>query len=211
LVKLPGRIVVKRGACYLGKADHRNSTVAPSQFAQAFALPLPSALSLRSNSRLGFPGEPALVGATSYKLQAAPAFKSKPPHAIAKGRIEKETGQQTAPERENPSGQHAVIPADLQITGDLVSPVEGVIHGDITCRTLTVAGQPVIQGSVEAETARISGTSNGGQSPGEKGIPDESRQNGGGNLLHTQLSTTAIYADAVGAEEHQIMETKWGT
>ena len=131
-------------------------------------------------------------------------------HAASRD-IEKETGQKTAPERENPSGQHAVIPADLQITGDLVSPVEGVIHGDITCRTLTVAGQPVIQGSVEAETARISGTSNGGQSPGEKGIPDESRQNGGGNLLHTQLSTTAIYADAVGAEEHQIMETKRGT
>ena len=68
MVKLPGRIVVKRGARYLGKANQRNSTAAPSQLAQAFAFPLPSAVSLRSNSRLGFPGEPAL-----YKRRAASA------------------------------------------------------------------------------------------------------------------------------------------
>ena len=71
MVKLPGRIVAKRGARNLGMSDHRNSTAAPSRFAQALAAPLPSVLSLRSNSRLGIPGEPALVGATSYKLQAA--------------------------------------------------------------------------------------------------------------------------------------------
>ncbi len=166
MLKLPGRIFVKHGARYLGRADHKNSTAAPSQFAQALAPPLPSVLSLRSNSRLGCPGEPALVGATSYKLQAAPTFKSKkPPGATEKRRIGKETGQKTAPEREKRSGQHTIIPADLQITGDLVSPgdvhVEGVIHGDITCRTLTLTGQPVIQGSVEAETVRVSGTFNG--------------------------------------------------
>ncbi len=71
LVKLPDRIVVKRGARNLETADHRNSTAAPSQVAQALAPPLASVLSLRSNSRLGIPGEPALIGATSYKLQAA--------------------------------------------------------------------------------------------------------------------------------------------
>ncbi len=93
-------------------------------------------------------------------------FKSeKLPSATEKGRVEKETGPQTAPEREKQSGQHTIIPADLKITGDLVSPgdihVEGVIHGDITCRTLTLTGQPVVQGSVEAETVRVSGTFNG--------------------------------------------------
>ena len=30
-------------------------------------------------------------------------------------------------------------------------------------------------------------------------------------LGHAQLSTTAIYADAVGAEEHQIMEKMYGS
>ncbi len=93
-------------------------------------------------------------------------FRSKKPAGVTeKGRVEKEAGPQPAPEAENPSGQHAIIPAGLQITGDLVSPgdihVEGVIHGDITCRTLTLTGQPVIQGSVEAETVRVSGTFNG--------------------------------------------------
>ena len=78
---------------------------------------------------------------------------------------EKETGPETAPEREKPSDQQSIIPADLEITGNVVSPgdihVEGVIHGDITCRTLTLSGQPVIQGSVKAETVRVSGTFNG--------------------------------------------------
>ncbi len=166
MVKLPGRKFVKRGARYLGRADHRNSTAATSQFAQALAPPLPSALSPRSNSRLGFPGEPALAGAASYKLQAAPTFKSKKqPGATVKRRIGKETGQQTAPEREKPSSRHSIIPADLEITGNLASPgdihVEGVIRGDITCRTLTLTGQPVIQGTVEAETVRVSGTFDG--------------------------------------------------
>ena len=70
-------------------------------------------------------------------------FKSKePPGATERGPGEKETGPQTAPERETSSGQHSIIPADLEITGNLVSHgdihVEGVIHGDITCRTLTL-------------------------------------------------------------------------
>ncbi len=93
-------------------------------------------------------------------------FKSKePPGATERGPGEKETGPQTAPERETSSGQHSIIPADLEITGNLVSHgdihVEGVIHGDITCRTLTLTGQPIIQGSVEAESVRVSGTFNG--------------------------------------------------
>jgi cytoskeletal protein CcmA (bactofilin family) len=85
--------------------------------------------------------------------------------ATEKGPGEKETGPQTAPERETSSGQHSIIPVDLQITGDLVSTgdihVEGAIHGNITCRTLTLTGQPVIQGSIKAETVRVSGTFDG--------------------------------------------------
>ncbi len=93
-------------------------------------------------------------------------FKSKEQNwATKKGPGEKEIGPQTAPERETSSGQHSIIPVDLQITGDLVSTgdirVEGAIHGNITCRTLTLTGQPVIQGSVKAETVRVSGTFDG--------------------------------------------------
>ncbi len=93
-------------------------------------------------------------------------FKRKAPSGpIEKGRLEEDNGSQAASRPEKPSAEHSIIPADLKITGDLVSTgdihVEGVIHGDITCRTLTLTGQPVIQGSVKAETVRISGTFNG--------------------------------------------------
>ena len=36
-----------------------------------------------------------------------------------------------------------------------------MIHGTITCRTLTLTGQPVIKGSVKAETVRVCGTFDG--------------------------------------------------
>ncbi len=93
-------------------------------------------------------------------------FKRKEPSGpIEKGRLEEDKSSQAAPRPEKPSAEHSIIPADLKITGDLVSPgdihVEGVIHGDITCRSLTLTGQPVIQGSVKAETVRVSGTFNG--------------------------------------------------
>jgi cytoskeletal protein CcmA (bactofilin family) len=93
-------------------------------------------------------------------------FKRKVPSGpIEKGRLEEDEGSQAAPGPEKPSAEHSIIPADLKITGDLISPgdihVEGVIHGNITCRTLTLTGQPVIKGSVKAETIRVSGTFNG--------------------------------------------------
>ena len=93
-------------------------------------------------------------------------FKRKVPSGpIEKGRIEEDKDSQAAPRPEKPSAEHSIIPADLKITGDLVSPgdihVEGVIHGNITCRTLTLTGQPVIEGSVKAETVRVCGTFDG--------------------------------------------------
>ena len=93
-------------------------------------------------------------------------FKRKvPSRPIEKGRLEEDKGSQAASRSEKPSAEHSIIPADLKITGDLVSPgdihVEGVIHGNITCRTLTLAGQPVIKGSVKAETVHVCGTFDG--------------------------------------------------
>ncbi len=93
-------------------------------------------------------------------------FKRKVPSGlIEKGRLEEDKGSQAAPRPEKPSAEHSIIPADLKITGDLVSPgdihVEGVIHGNITCRTLTLTGQPAIKGSVKAETVRVCGTFDG--------------------------------------------------
>ncbi len=61
--------------------------------------------------------------------------------------------------------QHSILSADTRLTGDLVSSgdvtVEGTIDGSIKCRSLTLCGQPTIKGSVEAETAHVSGVFTG--------------------------------------------------
>ena len=61
--------------------------------------------------------------------------------------------------------QHSVIGADLTITGDLVSTgdikVDGRVDGNITCRTLTLGEQPLLNSEIAAETVRICGTFNG--------------------------------------------------
>jgi cytoskeletal protein CcmA (bactofilin family) len=67
----------------------------------------------------------------------------------------------------SPTGrvQHSILSADTKLTGDLVSSgdvtVEGTIDGSIKCRSLTLRGQPTIKGSVEAETAHVSGVFTG--------------------------------------------------
>ena len=61
--------------------------------------------------------------------------------------------------------QHSILSAETKLTGDLVSSgdvtVEGTIEGSVTCRSLTLCGQPAIKGTVTAETAHVSGTFNG--------------------------------------------------
>ena len=61
--------------------------------------------------------------------------------------------------------QHSIIGADVTITGDLVSSgdieIDGRVYGNITCRTLTLGRQPVVNSSIDADTVRICGTFNG--------------------------------------------------
>lgn len=61
--------------------------------------------------------------------------------------------------------QHSIIGADVTITGDLVSSgdikIDGRVDGNITCRTLTLGTQPVVNSSIDADTVRICGTFNG--------------------------------------------------
>ena len=63
-----------------------------------------------------------------------------------------------------PTGQ-SVIGADLTIIGNLVCTgdlqVDGRVDGDITCRTLTLGAEPIINSKVKAETVRICGTFTG--------------------------------------------------
>ncbi len=57
--------------------------------------------------------------------------------------------------------QHSFISADTTVTGDLESAgdisVEGSVEGNITCRTLTLRGEPTITGDVHAEAVHVCG------------------------------------------------------
>ena len=75
---------------------------------------------------------------------------------------------QAAPEKAQPAKrpiQHSVIGPDLVITGDLVSTgdikIDGRVDGNITCRTLTLGDQPLINSAISAETVRICGAFSG--------------------------------------------------
>ena len=59
----------------------------------------------------------------------------------------------------------SVISSDLSITGDLVSNgelhIDGQVEGDIRCRVLIVGVNARINGSIQADVARIHGSING--------------------------------------------------
>jgi cytoskeletal protein CcmA (bactofilin family) len=61
--------------------------------------------------------------------------------------------------------QQSIISSDLTIKGDLVCTgdlqIDGRVDGDITCRTLTLGAEPVINSKVKAETVRICGSFTG--------------------------------------------------
>ncbi len=57
--------------------------------------------------------------------------------------------------------QHSFISADTKVTGDLEGvgdiSVEGSVEGNISCRTLTLRGEPTITGDVHAEAVHVCG------------------------------------------------------
>ena len=86
---------------------------------------------------------------------------SRPPKEAAKA------APAPAPERERTAEspprkvQHTFISAGTTVTGDLESvgdiSVEGSVEGNITCRTLTLRGEPTITGDVRAEAVHVCG------------------------------------------------------
>ncbi len=57
--------------------------------------------------------------------------------------------------------QHSFISANTTVTGDLESAgdisVEGSVEGNVTCRTLSLRGEPTITGDVHAEAVHVCG------------------------------------------------------
>ncbi len=71
-----------------------------------------------------------------------------------------------APEnRKSAAPQQSIISSDLIIKGDLICTgdlqIDGRVDGDITCRTLTLGAEPVINSKVTADTVRICGSFSG--------------------------------------------------
>ncbi len=90
-------------------------------------------------------------------------FRSKAAHPL---REAIKAAAEPAPERERTAEvprkiQHSFINADTQVTGDLEGVgdiwVEGSVEGNITCRTLTLRGEPTITGDVHAEAVHVCG------------------------------------------------------
>ncbi len=61
--------------------------------------------------------------------------------------------------------QHSIISPDLKIKGDLISSgdikVEGSVEGSISCRTLTLGDNPILNCNVTADTVRVNGEFSG--------------------------------------------------
>ena len=78
--------------------------------------------------------------------------------------IESEKSEKVDTSRKQPP-QQSIISSDLTIKGDLVCTgdlqIDGRVDGDITCRTLTLGAEPVINSKVKAETVRICGSFTG--------------------------------------------------
>ncbi len=91
-------------------------------------------------------------------------FRSKAAHPL---REAIKAAAEPAPERERMAEttprkmQHSFIHADTKVTGNLEGvgdiTVEGSVEGNITCRTLTLRGEPTITGDVHAEAVHVCG------------------------------------------------------
>jgi len=61
--------------------------------------------------------------------------------------------------------QHSYLSKDAKLKGDFVSAgdvtIEGTLDGRIKCRSLTLSGEPVISGSIEADTVHVCGSFEG--------------------------------------------------
>ncbi len=86
---------------------------------------------------------------------------SRPPKEAAKAAPEPAPERERTAETPPRKAQHSFIHADTKVTGDLESAgdisVEGSVAGNISCRTLTLRGEPTITGDVQADTVHVCG------------------------------------------------------
>lgn len=88
------------------------------------------------------------------------------------------------------SSTFSVIGSDVTVTGDIDASVDlhvdGKVEGDIRCTTLVQGGNSIINGAINAEQARISGTVSG--SIAAKDLIIESAAKVNGDVTYEKLS-----------------------
>ncbi len=86
---------------------------------------------------------------------------SRPPKETAKAAPEPAPERKRTVETLARKAQHSFINADTKVTGDLEGvgdiSVEGSVEGNVSCRTLTLRGEPTITGDVHAEAVHVCG------------------------------------------------------
>ncbi len=84
-----------------------------------------------------------------------------PPKEAAKAAPEPVPERERRAEAPPRKVQHSFINSDTKVMGDLESvgdiSVEGSVEGNISCRALTLRGQPVITGDVQADAVHVCG------------------------------------------------------
>ena len=94
--------------------------------------------------------------------------------------------------------QHSFISADTQVTGDLEGvgdiSVEGSVEGNITCRALTLRGEPTITGDVHAEAVHVCGRFKGALHAKKVVLTKAARMSGDINYEILELHEGAEFA-----------------
>ncbi len=93
--------------------------------------------------------------------------------------------------------QHSFISADTKVTGDLEGvgdiSVEGSVEGNISCRTLTLRGEPTITGDVHAEAVHVCGRFKGALHAKKVVLNKAARMTGDINYEILELHEEAVF------------------
>lgn len=94
---------------------------------------------------------------------------------------------------EKPRDDVAIISSGVTITGEVSSTIDlqidGRVHGDVRCTTLFLGESGVLEGNIEADRIRVSGTIEGNVTAGDVAVEATGRIHG--DVAYSRLKVTA--------------------
>ena len=109
--------------------------------------------------------------------------------------------------RKSAAPQQSIISSDLIIKGDLICTgdlqIDGRVDGDITCRTLTLGAEPVINSKVTADTVRICGSFSGEVRARKVVLASTAKVKGDIYYETLEIQTGAVFEGYVGRHDAQ--------